>query len=387
MKERFAKYPFQGNAHGLTMFEVTHVYQLTPPPPELYTVNEYIIAAQTWHDLRFFAYFLHHIEPRLNGRVTNFLLREGLDRYAPERFLDYKQSCVLAMLECLESYDPYKGAEFLTYTHHAIGNALIQCRMMEESGSFSSLDEYKRVRGIAWLYNESGKPKGEVVSEYTKKEGCSEETAEQYLTVAQFNRSQVPLYVTAQDEDSEETGEDVTRDDSWNYMAILWNGAQAIAVQTAFEKLTYREQRLLEERNAVCMTCGRVSSISARKSFEELAVLFEGSTASGAERAYRRAVEKLTALLVEAGALHAVRLKRKSVQRIKKKIAAAVYEYQADCDGEWGEIQFDFENGTAVIVRLAEWDTMVSKIFAEQIMKYIRACDADNLPKKSLLAF
>lgn len=24
MKERFTKYPFQGNAHGLTMFEVTH---------------------------------------------------------------------------------------------------------------------------------------------------------------------------------------------------------------------------------------------------------------------------------------------------------------------------------------------------------------------------
>ena len=387
MKERFAKYPFQGNAHGLTMFEVTHVYQFTPPPPELYTVNEYIVAAQTWHDLRFFAYFLHHIEPILNGRVTNFLLREGLDRYDPERFLDYKQNCVLAMLECLESYDLYKGAEFLTYAHHAIGNALIQCRMMEESGSFSSLDEYKRVRGIAWLYNEAGKSKGEVVSEYAQKEGCSVETAEQYLTVARLNRSQVSLYVTAQDEDGEETGEDVTKDDSWDYTAILWNGIQAEAVRAAFEKLTYREQRLLEERNAICMTCGRVSPISERTSFVELAVMFEGSTASGAERAYQRAVEKLTVLLVEAGALHAVRLRRKSVKRIKKKIAAAVYEYQADCDGEWGEILFDFENSTAEIVRLAEWDTMVSKVFAEQVMKYIKACAVANLPKKLLLAF
>ena len=232
------------------------------------------------------------------------------------------------MLECLESYDPYKGAEFLTYAHHAIGNALIQCRMMEENGSFASLDEYKRVRGIAWLYNETGKSKGEVVSEYAKKEGCSEETAEQYLTVAQFNRSQVSLYVTAQDEDGEETGEDVTKDDSWDYTAILWNGAQAKAVQTAFEKLTYREQRLLEERNAVCMTCGRVSPIAERKFFEELAVMFEGSTASGAERAYRRAVEKLTVLLVEAGTLHAVRLKRKSVKRTKTKIAAVGHEQE-----------------------------------------------------------
>lgn len=387
VKERFAKYPFQGNTHGLTMFEVTHVYQLTPPPPELYTVNEYIVAAQTWNDLRFFAFFLHHIEPRLNRRIINFLLREGLDRYDPERFLDYKQNCVLAMLECLESYDPYKGAEFLTYAHHTIGNALIQCRMMEESGSFSSLDEYKRVRGIAWLYNETGKSKGEVVSEYAKKESCSVETAEQYLTAARLNRSHVPLYVTAQDEDGEETGEDVTRDDSWDYAAILWNGAQAAAVQSAFEKLTYRERRLLEERNAICMTCGRGSPISERKSFEDLAVMFEGSTASGAERAYRRAVEKLTVLLVEAGALHAVRLKQESVKRAKKKIAAAVYEYQADCDGEWGEIQFDFVSGTAVIVRLAEWDTTVNKMFAARAMKYIRACDADNLPKKSLLAF
>ena len=386
MEERFAKYPFQGNAHGLTMFEVTHVYQLTPPPPELYTVNEYIVAAQTWHDLRFFAFFLHHIEPRLNRRVTNFLLREGLDRYDPERFLNYKQNCVLAMLECLESYDPYKGAEFLTYAHHAIGNALIQCRMMEESGSFSSLDEYKRVRGIAWLYNETGKSKGEVVSEYAKKEGCSEETAEQYLTVARLNRSQVSLYVIAQDEDGEETGEDVTRDDSWDYAAILWNGTQAAAVQAAFEKLTYREQQLLEERNAICMTCGRVSPLSERKSFEELAVMFEGSTASGAERAYRRIVEKLTLLLVEDGALHAVRLKRKSVKRKKKKIAAAVYEYQADCDGEWGEIQFDFVNGTAEIVRLAEWDTMVSKMFAKEVIRHFMDPTQEKLVKGEFLS-
>ena len=387
VKERFAKYPFQGNTHGLTMFEVAHVYQLTPPPPELYTVNEYIVAAQTWHDLRFFAFFLHHIEPRLNRRVTNFFLQEGLDRYDPERFLDYKQNCILAMLECLESYDPYKGAEFLTYAHHAIGNTLIQCRMMEESGSFASLDEYKRVRGIAWLYNETGKSMGEVVREYAAREGCSEETAEQYLTVARLNRSQVSLYVTAQDEDGEETGEDVTKDDSWDYAAILWNGAQAEAVQAAFEKLTYREQRLLEERNAICMTCGRVSPISERKTFEELAVMFEGSTASGAERAYRKAVEKLTVLLVEAGALHAVRLKRKSVKRAKKKIAAAVYEYQADCDGEWGEIQFNFENGTAEIVRLAEWDTMVSKMFARKAISYVLDSGVDKLINAGLFCF
>ena len=52
--------------------------------------------------------------------------------------------------------------------------------------------------------------------------------------------------------------------------------------------------------------------------------MFEGSTASGAERAYRKAVDKLTELLVAEGALHAVRLKQKSKTKRKKKIAAAI---------------------------------------------------------------
>ena len=112
-------------------------------------------------------------------------------------------------------------------------------------------------------------------------------------------------------------------------------------MQQAFEKLNYREQTLLEKRLAICMTCGRVSSWKDRPTFEELAVMFEGSTASGAERAYRRAVDKLTELLVAEGALHAVRLKQVSKTKQKKKIAAAIYEYQADCDGDWGEISLD----------------------------------------------
>ena len=33
--------------------------------------------------------------------------------------------------------------------------------------------------------------------------------------------------MTEQDEDGEETGEDVTCDDSWNYADILWDGIQA----------------------------------------------------------------------------------------------------------------------------------------------------------------
>ena len=81
---------------------------------------------------------------------------------------------------------------------------------------------------------------------------------EKLLKVVRGIRNQQPFYVT--DEDGEETDEDVTRDDSWNYTDILWNGIQAEKVHQAFEKLNYRKQTLLEKRLAICMTCGRVGS-------------------------------------------------------------------------------------------------------------------------------
>lgn len=330
--------------------------------------------------------FLHHYENRLNGRVRRFLLREGLDRYDPERFLDYKMGCVLAMLDCLRGYDPAQGADFLTYAHHFIGNALLTCRMQEEAGSFGNVDEYKAVRGIAWLYNQSGQSEQEAIQKYAQKNSCTEETAAKFLALAKLNRSRVPFYQTVQDEDSEETGEDVSRDDHWDYAEILWNGIQAKAVREAFEKLNYREQTLLEKRNAICMTCGRVSPISTRLTFEELAILFEGSTASGAERAYRKAVEHLACLLTKAGVLHMTRLKRKSQIKRKRKSPPLSTSTRWTTTAN-GKISFDFEAGTAEIIRLAEWDTTVSKKFAKQAIRHLQTSPNYNLPKDGVMIF
>ena len=52
------------------------------------------------------------------------------------------------------------------------------------------------------------------------------------------------------------------------------------------------------------MTCGRVSPLSTQSTFEDLAVDFEGTTASGAERFYRRTLDKLRLKLLESGVIH-----------------------------------------------------------------------------------
>ena len=127
--------------------------------------------------------------------------------------------------------------------------------------------------------------------------------------------------------------------------------------------------------------------MSKQKSFEELAVMFEGSGASGAERAYRRALDKLRLKLMESVMVHTMTLKQVKSTKKNKKIAAAVYLYQADNDGEWGEIRFDFATGTAEIVRLAEWDTVKSNVFARTAIRYIQSLPETKLPSEAVVMF
>mgnify|MGYP005768329469 FL=1 len=371
MKGYASKYGFY-TSENLSRREAERTLQLEPEPPKESDLNNYIIQAQQQKDLRYLSFFLHHYEKMLNGRIYSFWRSDGNERYDPERFLDYKMTCVVAVIERFSDYDPSTGADFTTYLYPFITDALLSCRMLEESWSVDSLDQYKKIRGIAWKYRTSGENTKKTISEYAAEKNCKQETAAEYLNAAKGIRSRQSFYVSRQDEDSEETGEDVSRDDYWDYAEILWNGIKAKAIQKAFDALDYREQTLLEKRNAICMRCGRVSPMSSRSSFEELATLFEGSGTSGAERAYRKALDKLTTILVEEGILHAVHLKRKNITRKKKEIATAIYLYQVDYDGEWGEIYFDFVNRTTEIRKLAEWDRMISKVFSKKAICYIQ---------------
>ena len=113
---------------------------------------------------------------------------------------------------------------------------------------------------------------------------------------------------------------------------------------------------------------------------------FTASTDKGAEKAYKKALENLLVQLIEDRAMRAVRIKQKNQKRRKQKIAAATYLYQADCDGEWGEIKFDFEKGTAEIISLADWDTTISHIFAKEVIARLLRCRNEDLPEETLRA-
>ena len=305
--------------------------------------------------------FLYGYEPRLNEIVRKFLGKRAFDA---ETFMDYKLACAAAMLERWKAFDAGKGIQFSTFAHHDVMNALLRARMLEEDGSFSNLDEYKAARRMGALMY--GTEQREAVDEFIKKRGCSEATARRFLKIAQLMLNSSSL-----ENDAEASY-------SWDYVDVLWDGVRAEKVCEAFAKLSFREQTLLEKHNAICMTCGRVAPLSERASFEELAIEFESSSPRTAERAYRRAVEKLTLNLVELGELHAVRIER---------VAPGTYRYQADSDGYWGEFTLDLSTGEQKISSLAELDTTKTHRFAKQAARYLRAHTGEKLPKRMLVAF
>ena len=85
--------------------------------------------------------------------------------------------------------------------------------------------------------------------------------------------------------------------------------------------------------------------------------------------------------------IHTVTPKQTESRKKNKKIAAAAYLYQADNDGEWGELRFDFENGTAEIVKLADWDTVKSNVFAKMAIRYIQGLPEARLLKSVVVPF
>ena len=56
-------------------------------------------------------------------------------------------------------------------------------------------------------------------------------------------------------------------------------------------------------------------------------------------------------------------------------------------NGEWGELRFDFENGTAEIVKLADWDTVKSNVFAKTAIQFVQRLPEARLLKSVVVPF
>lgn len=122
-------------------------------------------------------------------------------------------------------------------------------------------------------------------------------------------------------------------------------------------------------------------------SYREISLLNGTTTDKAGELAYNAAVDLLAKQLIEDEVFRIVDLILKEPKRPKRKNAAATYLYQADCDGEWGEIYIDFENKSVKIIRLADWDLTRSRVYARAAIRYLISTGGRNLPKKRRIIF
>ena len=404
----------KADVEGLTRWQAEHIFQLTPPPPgmedafpgiedgnridkkiqrEIIKKNEtvgdtYITQAVQEKNLRYLSYFLHAYEHRLNAKVYFFLRRNGMDTYDPAQFLDMKLALQEVILKKLPSFDPSKGAKFLTYMYEFIEDALISFRLRQECWTIDSLDIYKGIRRMAAIYNANGGDAQKAMEIFCKETSCKPKTAAEYLELAVGIRARQSEIIIDLDEDEEAIIEDVIPDAMGDLCYEVDKQRLAQAVQDSFSKLSWRDQTMIQVRNAICWNCGGIKPMKERYSYQDISVqLMNGSSDGGAEKAYNAALARFTAQLAADHVIRVADLKLEKVTRRKKKIAAATYRYQADCDSEWGEIQFDFVKRTAKIVQLADWDTSRTRLYAKKVIDHILRTGGNDLPKKERIVF
>jgi len=400
------------NVKGLTKWQAEHIFHLTPTPPgmedELQNVedtkrldkekkkeiqkkneavaDEYLARAVREKNLLYLSFFLHGYEHRLNAKVYSFLRRNGMDTYDPALFLDMKLALQELILKKFPTYDPDRDAKFLTYIHQFIYDAFKTFRMQQECWQIDSLDIYKGIRRIAAIYNSCGGDSREAISRYCKETGRKRKTAHRYLEQAIGIRARQTEVIVDWEEDESEVIEDIVPDGMGDLCYVLWNAWMADAVRKAMDKLPWRDRTILNARYSICNNCGGVRSMKEQYTYKEIMPIIGAGSETGAEKACNTALKKLIKQLAEDNAIRVLDYERIKPEPNEKK-AAAAYRYQADCDGEWGEIYFDFEKNTAEIRCLAEWDTSKSHLYAQRVILRVLPTGGKHLPKKNRIVF
>ena len=401
------------NVKGLTKWQAEHIYQLTPTPPGMedplqnmennkridkekqkqiqkqneVIADEYIVRAVQEKNLLYLSFFLHGYEHKLNGKVYSFLRRNGMDTYDPVLFLDMKLALQELILKKLPTFDPSRDAKFLTYLHHFIYDTFKTFRMQQECWTIDSLDTYKPTRRMAAIYNANCQDKKKSIEIFCQETGYTQKKAEEYLAEAIGIRARQTEVIIDRDEDDTAVIEEIVPDGVGNLCRVISNDRLIKAVRASFNKLPWQERQVLQARNAICDNCGGMQPMKEQFSFREIAVLTGCGTEKGGQLAYQSALDFLIRQLTEDEVFRIMNLKQKAVIRRKKKIAAATYLYQADCDGEWGEIYIDFENKYLKIERLAEWDTTISHIYAWKAISFLIPRENHVLPRMKRILF
>lgn len=263
-----------------------YIYRLSPAPPKKDDFQEYIDLYFAENDEKYLMWFLHYYEPVLNDTVTDIVQRYAMYGH----FADIKQECVSGIYKALKSYNKSKDGQFITYKVRIMWNEVHNyIRTMRTGFSGSSQTTYRNLRKIMHLYYRYGSS-NEAISKITEEVKRSEQYVSEIITAGLESTNIVDFYRKYADED-DDTQDDVTTDYTTEPLGILMRIELHKLLKEAFTKLSYREREMIYSHLGLCPECLRFTKKS--KTYQEIAVENELTSAQAAENEVNRAYEKL----------------------------------------------------------------------------------------------
>lgn len=263
-----------------------YIYRLNPAPPKKDDLQEYIDLYFAENDEKYLMWFLHYYEPVLNDIATDIVQRYAMYGH----FADIKQECVTGIYKALKSYNKAKDGQFITYKVRLMWKEVHSyIRTMRTGFSDNSETVYRLMRKIMYLYYLYGGT-NEAIPKIAGKVKRSEKYVSKMIAAGLESTNIVDFYRKYADED-DDTQDDVTTDYTTEPLGILMRIELHKLLKEAFAKLGYREREMIYSHLGLCPECLRFTKKS--KTYQEIAVENELTSAQTAENEVNRAYEKL----------------------------------------------------------------------------------------------
>lgn len=274
-----------------------YMYRLSPAPPKVKDLQEYIDLYLSEENEKYFEWFLHYYEPILNTTAMGIVQRYAMQGH----FEDIKEVCILGLLQALDEYSIDCGTPFLTYKTRIMWDEVHRyIRTMRTGLTVPSDSEYKKIRKAMRLYSIYKKDPN-ALKKISKAIGVKEDTASQILQGALRNQQFVDFYRQYADDDGEESREEICGDDTYEPLRTLVQKELTETLFSAYNALSYKEQEVIRIRTGVCPDCHRVQNRKYKSpTFYETAITIGLSSAEAAEKIYREGNRKMRGTLASS---------------------------------------------------------------------------------------
>ena len=270
------------------------MYELDYTPVKLSDWNEYFVRFRETGDIRYYNEFLHFYEPVLDERARAFIRRFELEEYRAE---DLKQIFSSLLWEELQTYD--SEIPLLQLIRFKALNAWHEY-VRVNCGNFQpdNRNQYQLLRKIARLYyqkSDGSKTVTEIIAEIAAELNLTEKSVEDYIiAVAGFKPKYNAEFYADDDEEYNASAIDSVAD---RYTTEDWffRLQQKEKLIDALADLTVTEQKLIENRFGICLSC----LMNLPKSTMSASSMALGLTESGAEKKLKAILKKLRKALQE----------------------------------------------------------------------------------------